>query len=51
METGEGDGTGEGVVATAIELAVPGVTVFPALKPSGRVIPFSFAQVAGSSPY
>lgn len=50
-ETAEGDGTGVGVVAAGVELAVPGATVFPALKPEGRVMPLFLAQVAGSSPY
>ena len=49
-EAGEGRDTGaeEDEVAA---LGAPAATVFPLLKPAGRVMPFLLAQVTGSSPW
>lgn len=43
-------GAEEGAEVGAAELAGPAGTVWPGLKPLGRVTPFWLAQVAGSSP-
>ena len=43
-------GAGEGAEVGAAELAAPAGTVWPGLKPLGRVTPNWLAQVAGSSP-
>ena len=49
----EGGATGveEGLTGAAELEDMTGATVWPALKPAGRVMPFWDAQVAGSSPW
>ena len=43
-------GADEGAEVGAGELAAPAATVWPGMKPFGRVTPNWLAQVAGSSP-